>query len=224
MSIKHTWEGDADYVPGKTILKTCNDQNPAQDDVRNFQSGQWEWPASIQIDTDALPYTTFYRPLYFTSVSSRLILSSLSHYILSTNIVSHSALLLLHSALQGSISISILLLLAQPSFLSFFLCLNLSLISLLIFSPSLPPSLSVLFSLPPHLFSPLLSPFTPLLSSSLSSLLLQWTALRPSCSRTMCSSRRVRWSGALGGTHTCQLTHPTIRYSTLPSPLLSAYV
>ena len=104
MSIKHTWEGDADYVPGKTILKTCNDQNPAQDDVRNFQSGQWEWPASIHIDTDALPYTTFYRPLYFTSVSSCLVLSPLSHYILSTNIVSHSALLLLHSAPQGSIS------------------------------------------------------------------------------------------------------------------------
>ena len=63
MSIKHTWEGDADYVPGKTILKTCNDQNPAQDDVRNFQSGKWEWPASIHIDADALPYTLFYRPV-----------------------------------------------------------------------------------------------------------------------------------------------------------------
>jgi hypothetical protein len=39
MSIKHSWEGEGEYVPGKTVLKTCNDQNPAQDDVRNFQSG-----------------------------------------------------------------------------------------------------------------------------------------------------------------------------------------
>ena len=39
MSIKHSWEGDADYVPGQTVLKTCNDQTPPSNDPKNYQSG-----------------------------------------------------------------------------------------------------------------------------------------------------------------------------------------
>ena len=39
MSIKHSWEGDAEYVPGQTVLKTCNDQTPPSNDPKNYQSG-----------------------------------------------------------------------------------------------------------------------------------------------------------------------------------------
>ena len=38
MSIKHSWEGDANYVPGQTILKTCNDQTPPTNDPKNYQT------------------------------------------------------------------------------------------------------------------------------------------------------------------------------------------
>lgn len=37
MSIKHTWEG-SDFVPGQTILNTCNAMTPPTNDPRNYQS------------------------------------------------------------------------------------------------------------------------------------------------------------------------------------------
>lgn len=39
MSIKHSWEGDAEYVQGQTVLKTCNDQIVPSNDAKNYQSG-----------------------------------------------------------------------------------------------------------------------------------------------------------------------------------------
>jgi len=35
MSIKHAWEGD--FVPGQTVLTTCNAMTPPQNDPRNYQ-------------------------------------------------------------------------------------------------------------------------------------------------------------------------------------------
>jgi transmembrane 9 superfamily protein 2/4 len=35
MSIKHSWEGGGDVIPGTTVLSTCNAMNPASSDVNN---------------------------------------------------------------------------------------------------------------------------------------------------------------------------------------------
>jgi transmembrane 9 superfamily protein 2/4 len=37
MSIKHQWEGDT-FVPGTTVLKTCNAMTPPTNDPKNYQS------------------------------------------------------------------------------------------------------------------------------------------------------------------------------------------
>ena len=39
MSIRHSWEGDAEFVPGQTVLRTCNDQIVPSNDAKNYQSG-----------------------------------------------------------------------------------------------------------------------------------------------------------------------------------------
>ena len=39
MSIRHSWEGEADYIPGQTVLRTCNDQILPSNDAKNYQSG-----------------------------------------------------------------------------------------------------------------------------------------------------------------------------------------
>jgi hypothetical protein len=37
MSIKHAWEG-SEFVPGQTILTTCNAMTPPTNDPRNYQN------------------------------------------------------------------------------------------------------------------------------------------------------------------------------------------
>lgn len=39
MSIRHSWEGEADFIPGQTVLRTCNDQILPSNDAKNYQSG-----------------------------------------------------------------------------------------------------------------------------------------------------------------------------------------
>lgn len=38
MSIRHSWEGNGDFVPGQTVLSTCNAMNPATNDPKNYLS------------------------------------------------------------------------------------------------------------------------------------------------------------------------------------------
>eukprot|EP00596_Hydrurales_sp_CCMP1899_P006807 CAMPEP_0119040508 /NCGR_PEP_ID=MMETSP1177-20130426/10451_1 /TAXON_ID=2985 /ORGANISM="Ochromonas sp, Strain CCMP1899" /LENGTH=393 /DNA_ID=CAMNT_0007005619 /DNA_START=471 /DNA_END=1649 /DNA_ORIENTATION=- len=53
MSIKHTWEGDGAYVPGQTVLKTCNSQTQPTDDPKAYQSVD-------RIDTLVFTYDVFW--------------------------------------------------------------------------------------------------------------------------------------------------------------------
>lgn len=50
MSIKHSWEGGGDVVPGTTVLSTCNAMNPGYNDPSNYQSA--DRPDSIVFTYD----------------------------------------------------------------------------------------------------------------------------------------------------------------------------
>ena len=69
MSIKHSWEGDAEYVQGQTVLKTCNDQIVPSNDAKNYQSGTMRVTSKFEKDLCLerifiISYLPFFTPLF----------------------------------------------------------------------------------------------------------------------------------------------------------------